>query len=226
MNHPTSVLLDLDGTLIDSRPGIVASHHAALRELGHAPDPGIDLTFVIGPVLADVIGLVLAPYGETRAAEAVAAYRRHYYATGILDVRLYDGVAELLPALKGAGLRVYLATAKRTAFAERILDHLDIARHFDGVYGSEPDGFRDHKPDLIADVLQRHAIAPDAAVMVGDRRHDIAGAHANGLRGVGVLWGYGTRAELEAAGADRLVATVAELTAELVPKPGTAPPPR
>lgn len=215
MDDITTVLLDLDGTLIDSKPGIVASHHAALRELGHVPDPGIDLTFVIGPVLGDVIGLVLAPYGETRADEAIAAYRRHYAETGIFGVTPYDGVAELLPALKAAGLRVYLATAKRTAFAARILDHLDLARHFDGIYGSEPDGFRDHKPELIADIVRRHAVAPGAAVMVGDRRYDVAGAHANGMRGIGALWGYGTREELEAAGADLLVAGPAELRAVL-----------
>ena len=215
MNALTSVLLDLDGTLVDSKPGIVASHHAALRELGHVPDPGIDLTFVIGPVLGDVIGQVLAPYGETRAAEAVAAYRRHYTETGIFDVAPYDGVAELLPALTGAGLRLYLATSKRTAFAARILDHLDLARHFEGIYGSEPDGFRDHKPELIADIMKRHAIAPGTAVMVGDRRYDIAGARANGIRGIGALWGYGGREELEAAGADLLASDPDDLRAAL-----------
>ncbi len=211
-----AVLLDLDGTLIDSKPGIVASHGAALRELGHVPDAAFDLTFVIGPVLEDVMGVVLAHYGDTRVAEAIAAYRRHYAESGIFDVSLYDGVAALLPALTGAGLRLYLATSKRTAFATRILDHLGLTRHFADITGSEPDGFRDHKPELIADILARHAIDPEGAVMVGDRRYDIAGAHANRLRGIGVLWGYGGRQELEAAGADLVVDTPAALEAALI----------
>ena len=95
MRQLTCVLLDLDGTLIDSKPGIVASFNAALVELGHRPDPSFDLTFVIGPVLTDVMGEVLAHYGDTRVDEAVAAYRRHYGAVGLYDVTLYDGIAPL-----------------------------------------------------------------------------------------------------------------------------------
>ena len=217
MSHYESVLLDLDGTLIDSKPGIVGSHAAALRDLGHEPDPAFDLTFVIGPVLKDVMGDVLAHYGDDRVEQAIAAYRRHYAATGIFEVSLYDGIASLLPDLTGAGLRLFLATSKRTEFAARILDHLGLARHFTGIYGSEPDGFRDHKPELIADILRRHDLRPNAAVMVGDRRYDIAGAHANGLRAVGVLWGYGGRDELETAGADWLAATPADLPGIVAP---------
>ena len=216
MRQLTCVLLDLDGTLIDSKPGIVASFNAALEALGHRPDPSFDLTFVIGPVLSDVMGEVLAHYGDTRVDEAVAAYRRHYGEVGLYGVALYDGIAALLASLKAAGLRLFLATSKRTAFAVRILDHLDMADHFDGIYGSEPDGSRDGKPVLIADILRREAIRADQAIMVGDRRYDVEGAHANGLRAIGVLWGYGDRQELEEAGADLLVASSGELQAALL----------
>ena len=216
MRQFTCVLLDLDGTLIDSKPGIVASFNAALETLGHRPDPSFDLTFVIGPVLTDVMGEVLAHYGDTRVDEAVAAYRRHYGEVGLYDVALYDGIAALLASLKAAGVRLFLATSKRTAFAVRILDHLGMSDRFDGIYGSEPDGARDGKPALIADILRREAIRPDQATMVGDRRYDVEGAHANALHVVGVLWGYGDRPELEAAGADLLVASPAELQAALL----------
>ena len=216
MRQLTCVLLDLDGTLIDSKPGIVASFNAALEALGHRLDPSFDLTFVIGPVLTDVMGEVLAHYGDTRVDEAVAAYRGHYGDVGLYDVALYDGVAPLLASLKAEGLRLFLATSKRTAFAVRILDHLAIADRFDGIYGSEPDGTRDGKPELIADILRRESIPADAATMVGDRRYDVAGAHANGLRAIGVLWGYGDRQELEKAGADVLVASPAELQRALL----------
>ena len=216
MRQPTCVLLDLDGTLIDSKPGIVASFNAALQALGHRPDPSFDLTFVIGPVLTDVMGEVLAHYGDARVDEAVAAYRRHYGEVGLFDVAPYDGIAALLASLKAAGLRLFLATSKRTAFAVRILDHLGMSDRFDGIYGSEPDGSRDGKPELIAAILRRETIRADEAIMVGDRRYDIAGAHANDLRAVGVLWGYGARQELEEAGADLLVAAPADLQAALL----------
>jgi len=215
VRHPTCVLLDLDGTLIDSKPGIVASYDATLRELGHAPDPDFDLTFVIGPVLEDIMGEVLAHYGDVRVEEAMAAYRRHYAEIGIFGVALYDGVEALLPALTAAGLRLFLATSKRTVFAARILEHLGLARYFDGIYGSEPDGSRDHKTGLIADILKREGIRPEVSAMVGDRRYDVAGAHANGLLAIGVLWGYGDRQELERAGAHLLVSRPAELAAIL-----------
>ncbi len=216
MRQPTCILLDLDGTLIDSKPGIVASFNAALQALGHRPDPSFDLTFVIGPVLTDVMGEVLAHYGDARVDEAVAAYRRHYGEVGLFDVAPYDGIAALLASLKAAGLRLFLATSKRTAFAVRILDHLGMSDRFDGIYGSEPDGSRDGKPELIAAILRRETIRADEAIMVGDRRYDIAGAHANDLRAVGVLWGYGARQELEEAGADLLVAAPADLQAALL----------
>ena len=216
MRQITCVLLDLDGTLIDSKPGIVASFNAALQALGHRPDPSFDLTFVIGPVLTDVMGEVLAHYGDARVDEAVAAYRRHYGEVGLFDVAPYDGIAALLASLKAAGLRLFLATSKRTAFAVRILDHLGMSDRFDGIAGSEPHGSRDGKPELIADILRRETIRADEAIMVGDRRYDIAGAHANDLRAVGVLWGYGARQELEEAGADLLVAAPADLQAALL----------
>ncbi len=215
MQHPTSLLLDLDGTLIDSKPGIVASYNAMLRGFGHVPDPDFDLTFVIGPVLEDVMGEVLAHYGDMRVEEAIAAYRRHYAEIGVFDVTVYGGIEDLLPALTAAGLRLFLATSKRTVFAARILEHLGLARYFDGIYGSEPDGSRDHKSGLIADILRREGIRPEVSAMVGDRRYDVAGAHANRLLAIGVLWGYGDRGELERAGADLLVSRPAELAAML-----------
>ncbi|MCC7275154.1 MAG: HAD hydrolase-like protein, partial [Alphaproteobacteria bacterium] len=108
------VLVDLDGTLTDSRPGIIASYHAALRTLGHEPDLAVDLTFVIGPTPEIAMARVLAPYGDDRIAAAVYAYRDHYGREGIFDAAVYDGMPEALDALRGAGASLYLATAKRT----------------------------------------------------------------------------------------------------------------
>ncbi len=208
-----SVLLDLDGTLIDSQPGILMSCRTALRALGHVPEPSLDLSAVIGPPIEDVMRLLLKPFGDDRVVEAVAAYRADYGRNGLYNSLPYSGIAQALAEIRKAGARLYLATSKRATFALRILEHLDLALLFDGIYGSEDGGALDHKPELIAHVIERHALAPSNCVMVGDRRYDIVGAHANKMRALGVLWGYGTRDELEAAGADDLVAEPARLPA-------------
>lgn len=206
-----SVLLDLDGTLIDSHPGIEASCLAALRALGHEPDETLDIRRIIGPPLEDVMQVLLQSYRDDRVGEAVTAYRRHYGESGLLGSVPYPGIGKSLEEMKRAGLRIYLATSKRAVFASRILDHLELARYFDGIHGSVPSGELDHKPELLAHVLSTHGLSPAHGLMVGDRRYDIAGAHAVGMRGLGVLWGYGTRDELETAGADRLVDSPADL---------------
>ncbi|TPG57498.1 HAD family hydrolase [Roseomonas nepalensis] len=206
-----AVLLDLDGTLVDSRPGILGSYAAALRALGHEPDPAVDLTWVIGPPLDDVMGEVLAHYGDDRAAEAVAAYRADYNARGYLGSTPYPGIAEALAALRAEGFALHVATSKRTVPARLILEHLGLDAMLDGIHGSEPGGALDHKPELLAAVLARTGLAPEGCVMVGDRRFDIAGAQANRVRCIGVLWGFGARDELERAGADRLAGSPGEL---------------
>jgi phosphoglycolate phosphatase len=202
-----SILLDLDGTLIDSHPGILASCLAALRALGHEPDETLDKNVrrIIGPPLEDLMHILLQSYGDDRVGEAVAAYRRHYGESGLLGSVPYPGIGESLEEMKRSGLRIYLATSKRAIFASRILDHLELAPYFDGIHGSVPSGELDHKPELLAHVLSEHGLSPSHSLMVGDRRYDISGAHAVGMRGLGVLWGYGTRDELETAGADQLV---------------------
>jgi phosphoglycolate phosphatase len=211
MTPTCSVLLDLDGTLIDSQPGILASCLAALRALGHQPDETLDIKHVIGPPIEDIMQVLLHPYGDDRIDEAVAAYRQHYGESGFRGSEPYPGIANSLKAMQRAGLRIYLATSKREIFANRILDHLEFAAYFDGIHGSVPGGAFDHKPELLAHILSEHKISPSHSLMVGDRRHDISGAHAVGMRGLGVLWGYGTRDELETAGADQLVESTADL---------------
>ncbi len=206
-----SVLLDLDGTLIDSYPGILASCLAALRSLGHEPDDSLDIRGSIGPPLEEIMQILLQPYGDDRIGEAVAVYRQHYGESGFLGSVPYPGIGKSLEEMQRTGLRIYLATSKRAIFASRILDHLKFTAYFDGIYGSGPNGELDHKPELLAHILSKHSLSPAHSLMVGDRRHDISGAHAVGVRGLGVLWGYGTRAELETAGADQLVDSPADL---------------
>ncbi len=206
-----SVLLDLDGTLIDSEPGILASCLAALRALGHEPDETLDIKRVIGPPLEDMLQVLLQPYGDARVSEAVTAYRQHYGESGLFESEPYPGIGDCLMEMQQAGLRIYLATSKRAIFARRILEHLEFSKHFDGIHGSVSGGQLDHKPELLAHILSEHGISTAHSLMVGDRRYDISGAHAVGMRGLGVLWGYGTRDELENAGADQLVESTTDL---------------
>jgi len=211
MSPARSVLLDLDGTLIDSQPGIFASCLAALRALGHDPGETFDMKPAIGPPIEEIMRALLQPYGDDRIDEAVMAYRHHYGETGLLGSEPYPGIGGALQELRRAGLRLYLATSKREVFARRILENLKLGAYFDGIYGSVPGGKLDHKPELLAHILSEQDISASHSLMVGDRRHDIAGAHAVNMRGLGVLWGYGSRDELEAAGADRLVELPSDL---------------
>jgi phosphoglycolate phosphatase len=207
-----SVLLDLDGTLIDSYPGILASCNAALLALGHKPDESFDLRRIIGPPLEEIMQILLRSYGDDRVGESVEIYRKHYGESGFLGSVPYTGIGKSLGEMKQAGLGIYLATSKRAIFADRILNHLKFTEFFDGIYGSGPNGELDHKPELLAHILSTHSLSPSHCLMVGDRRYDISGAHSVGMRGLGVLWGYGTRDELVTAGADQLVNSPDDLT--------------
>jgi len=212
-SHAPTLLVDLDGTLIDSAPGILASVQAALRALGHAAPTTFDVASLIGPPIEDGMRALLAPLGDSRIADGVEAYRAAYRETGVLNGRLYPGVTDALARLMQDGAQLLLATSKRLEFAERILDHFHVRELFDGVFDAAPGGALDHKAALIAHVINVRALTPSRCVMIGDRRYDVAGAKANHIASLGVLWGYGDRAELDAAGADAVIARPEDLVA-------------
>lgn len=206
----TAVLFDLDGTLLDSRAAILRSVAHTLRELGHEPPPPPELHWFVGPPLEHGFRRLLAGYGDDRVDEAVATYRRHYERHGLLDGPPFPGIPELLADLAGSGLRLFVATSKREDFAVRAVEAFGLSRYLEAVHGAAP-GHPEEKASLIARILARGGFAPGGPVMVGDREHDMRGAGANGVRAIGVLWGYGSREELADAGADGIAGTVAEL---------------
>lgn len=210
MTNPT-ILLDLDGTIADSRPGIIASLRAALRDLRHSPAPDEDFTWAVGPPLPEVWRRLMTQYGDDRVDFGMARYREHYGLTGLYDATLFPGIADAIETLYVAGHDLIVATAKRVDFARRLVENLGLASRFLGVYGSIPDGTLDDKADLIADIMRRESLTAKAMVMVGDRSHDILAAHANGVKAIGVAWGYGAPGELKAAGADAIIAAPREL---------------
>lgn len=201
-----AVLLDLDGTLSDSRPGIEACFRHMLAELGHNPAIAGDLTWGVGPPIAVSIGTMLAQYGDNRVDLGLTTYRTRYTTVGIYECTAYPGIHEMLAALTDAGCTLCVATSKRRDFAERVVDYLDMRKYLPRVYGALPGGGLDDKKDLLAEILRVEGYDPLNTVMVGDRLHDIHAAQANTLRSIGALWGYGGEAELREAGADLLAA--------------------
>ena len=205
------ILVDLDGTLVDPRPGIIGSFQFALAGLGRPVPPADELTWVIGPPLRTSLPKLIGDPGLTE--EAVGLYRRNYLAGAMLDAIVYPGIPAALDALAAAGCRLIVATAKPHRYARPILEHFALSRHFAAIYGPELDGTRDHKHELIAHIIAEQGVAPERAVMVGDREHDVLAAVRNGMRAIGVTWGYGSTAELEAAGAAALCRAPADLPA-------------
>ena len=206
---PRLWLFDLDGTLIDSAPGIHASIDHALAALGRPPLPAAQLPHWIGPPLRQSFAEICADAAEVE--RAVDAYRAHYAAHGWAEHRVYPGIPELLRQLAAQGARLALVTSKVERYARRIVQAASWGQGFDAVYGAGEASAHSEKAAQIARALQDFAVPARAAVMVGDRSYDIAGARANGVRGIGVLWGYGAREELAGAGADALAARPADL---------------
>ena len=201
-----SILLDLDGTISDSRPGIAGCFRFMLRQLGHDPAVAGDVTWAVGPPIAVSIRKLLEIYGDDRVDQAVAVYRAHYSDVAIYDCSAFPGMGALLSRLRNAGHRLCVATSKRRDFAERVVEYLGLRDVLPKVYGAVPGGGLDDKADLLAEILRVERYDVGTTVMIGDRYHDIHAARANGLRSIGVLWGYGGEAELQEAGADYLVA--------------------
>jgi phosphoglycolate phosphatase len=228
------LLFDLDGTLTDSRPGIVASMRSALEALGHEVPSDDALTRFIGPPTHVAFRELLSTGDGELLDRAVALYRERFARIGMFENSVYPGVREGLQSLADAGFRMWVATSKPLVYAEKIVEHFGLRPFFVRVFGSELNGARGDKADLIADLLATEGLSTQGIWMIGDRQHDVVGAHKNAIHAAGVLWGYGTRAELETAGADAIFASMADLVraferhapaSEAVTWPGRATPP-
>ncbi len=204
------LLFDLDGTLTDSAPGIIHSAIYALKEFGIHADP-TDLKKFIGPPLSQSFEEFYG-FSKKQAAEAVTKYREYFSEKGIFENEPYPAIEEVLRQLRAAGKHLLVATSKPEVFAKRILEHFSLSGYFEGITGSELDGTRTDKAEVIACALEKSGILDkQEVVMIGDRKHDILGARKNHLESVGVLYGYGSKEELEQAGASLLVSTPLDL---------------
>jgi phosphoglycolate phosphatase len=205
-----AIYFDLDGTLTDPKLGITRSIRYALQKLDHHTVPSEDdLTWCIGPPLrASFVKLLGA---EDSADRAVSLYRERFADVGLYENSLYPEITDVLTALGTSGRRLFVATSKPAVYAERIIDHFGLRPHFERVFGSELDGTRVEKSDLLEYALKTAAVDPSRSLMIGDRSHDMIGAKHNGMAALGVLYGYGNRDELIEAGALHLCAAPGDI---------------
>jgi phosphoglycolate phosphatase len=169
-----------------------------------------ELLWCIGPPLHASFKALLGTT-DADADRAVDYYRERFGDVGLFENELYAGIEATLTAVAAPGRRLFVATSKPHVFADRIIDHFGLRPHFGRVFGSELDGTRVHKTDLLRYALDETATDPARAIMIGDRQHDIIGAANNGIATIGVLYGYGSRAELVDAGAGHLCKAPGEI---------------
>jgi phosphoglycolate phosphatase len=212
-----SVLLDLDGTLVDSASGILGSLREAFDELGVPLPPGGLPTTLLGPPLYVTLPELV---GDAVAPELLATYRRIYGEHGLLASPAFAGIDTLLHDLAAAGATLAVATSKAEVYAERIVGQRGWTDLFATVCGDTLDRLRPTKADVVGEALRRIG-APASVVMVGDRLHDVVGARAHGVDCLGAGWGYGAPGELEEAGAVAVCAAVDDLRAALLAADGT-----
>ena len=202
------VLFDLDGTLTESGIGITRSVAYALRKKGIIETDQQKLDRFVGPPLIDMFK-ALYGFSDEEARQGVEDFREYFSVTGIFENRVYDGVPEMLKALKTAGKRCVLATSKPEEYAVQIMERFELAPYFEKICGATMDETRTDKAEVIAYAME--GLDKSRAVMVGDREHDVLGAKAHGMDCIGVLYGYGSREELERAGAKWIAPTAQDI---------------
>ena len=210
------LLFDLDGTLTDPKEGITKSVQYALSKFGINEDCENLLPF-IGPPLLDSF-MDFYNFDKEKANLAIKYYRERFSTVGLFENSPIDGIIEVLKKLKESGYIMAIATSKPTDFAVPICDKFKLSEYFDLIIGSELDGRRSRKSEVISEVLKILNASSDEAIMIGDRKHDIIGAKETNMDSIGVTFGYAKDGELEEAGADFIVNTPSELLSYLLEK--------
>jgi phosphoglycolate phosphatase len=204
-----TIFFDLDGTLTDPKPGITRSIQYALERLGLPVPTEDDLVWCIGPPL--LASLKSLTGRDELADRALLLYRERFADIGLFENEVFPGIEDTLSTLAMSGRRMFIATSKPALYAERIVEHFALKPYFELVFGSEFDGTRTDKTDLLRYGLEAAKVDPRHTIMIGDRAHDMIGARNNGMTAIGVLYGYGKRDELADAGAHCICETHREL---------------
>lgn len=207
-----NILIDLDGTLTDPKVGITTSARYGLNKIGHPIADDVNIDWIIGPPLQASLAKILnVAVDDVLAEQALMGYRERFAVTGLYENHVFDDVAETLKTLQQQGYRLFLATAKPEVYARQILEHFELLQYFVHPYGSELNGERTNKGDLIAYIIEKEQLNPEECLMVGDREHDIFGARHNGIETIAVEYGYGSDEELTAANPKARIESFAEL---------------
>lgn len=210
------VFFDLDGTIVDSFEGLSNAYRHTFAALGVAVPSESTLRGCVGPPLRGNLARLLGTTDAAHIEAAVASFREYYSTQGWAENRVYDGVRELLHAVRASGRRLVVATGKPRVYAERILAHEGLSSLFEGVIGPPLDAGRDDKAVLLAHELPLRGWISPGAPLIGDRREDVRAALANNLRPIGITWGYGDHAELSAAGATTILESPAAVLDHLL----------
>ena len=203
------IFWDLDGTIMESGSGVLGSARYALEKMG-VELPESEVRKFIGPSLFDSFTNT-AHMSDEDAEKAINYYRELYESKGIFDAEVYAGIPETLDRLKKAGYRQFVVTSKPQHMAKRVLDHFGIMPYLEGMVGPTEDDHSSDKAKLIRAAMESHSIEKTEAVMIGDRCFDINGANDVGIQSIGVLYGYGSKEELEKSGAGLIVEKAADI---------------
>lgn len=206
-----AVFFDLDGTLLDTRPGIFRCVRHMLRELDAGERTDDELMTIIGPPLTAGFSRILGTDNAALVGRAVEIYRAEYAAAGMYEAQVYAGIEPLCGRLRADGVLLRVVTSKAQVFAEKIVARFGLDRYFERVYGPDLSGNHSDKTELIAHVLSSEGIVSANAAMIGDREYDVIGARANGVLAVGALWGFGSKTELKEAGAEIFASSPADV---------------
>lgn len=204
----TTLFFDLDGTVSNNFQGIARCLNFSLERLGLRQLSDAEVLPFVGPPFRESLPRV---FPGINVEAALSLYRERYEQTGWLENNLYVGMADAIRTLHLQGFTIALCTSKPRVFAERIIDHFDLTRYFDGIHGPELDGKFDRKTDLLQHLMAHYKVMPESAVMIGDRDKDVEAARHVGAHSLGVLWGFGSVEELREAGAKHIVKRPDEL---------------
>ena len=208
----TAILFDLDGTLTDPREGILKSVQNALTEEGFVAPPIQELEWIIGPSLRESFATIAnLNVTDERIERLMLRYRERFGPIGVYENHVFPEVPALLTTLREQNIRCFVATSKPTVYAEKIVTHFHLNHYFTKVLGSELDGTRENKAEIIQTLVEEFHLEPEKTLMVGDRKYDMIGAKKNNMHAAGVLYGFGSRAELLEAQADHLANSPIEI---------------
>lgn len=209
-----TIFFDLDGTLTNPKPGITRSIQYALERLSLRVPTEDELTWCIGPPLHASLKKLTGT--DALADQALLLYRERFSHIGLFENEAYAGIVDTLTTIAATDQRMFVATSKPAVYASRIVDHFGLKPYFERVFGSELDGTRVDKRELLRYALDETRVDAGSAIMIGDRSHDVVGARTNGMTAIGVLYGYGSEAELRDAGAHHICAAHPELLGHCV----------